>query len=98
MDQPGDQTPALVTAFHNDQTSHAEKKLQAQAFAEICLALLSAGYFRARIATLSQFDKVRILGMHALRTFPLPIHRDFNLFPCRRSADFAGVSHRAVCR
>ena len=54
-----------TSVCHNDQTSHAEKELQAQAFAEISLILLSAGYFRARIATLSEFDKVRIIGVQS---------------------------------
>lgn len=42
-----------------DQTSEAEKVLQRQKFDEILGVLLSAGYFRARIATLTPFDKVR---------------------------------------
>lgn len=43
---------------HNDdQTSSAEKEMQATAFAAIVALLLEAGYYRARIATLSEFDK-----------------------------------------
>jgi hypothetical protein len=45
---------------HADQTSEAEKALQRQKFEEILGVLLSAGYFRARIATLTPFDKVRL--------------------------------------
>jgi hypothetical protein len=41
-----------------DQTSESEKKLQRQKFEEIIEILLSAGYFRARIHSLSDFDKV----------------------------------------
>jgi hypothetical protein len=41
-----------------DQTSQSEKVLQKQKFDEIVEILLSAGYFRARINTLSEFDKV----------------------------------------
>lgn len=41
----------------HDQTSASEKEMQASAFAEIVTLLLSAGYFRARIAGLSDFDK-----------------------------------------
>jgi hypothetical protein len=44
---------------HNDdQTSSAEKALQSKAFSTIADILIDAGYFRARIATLSEFDKV----------------------------------------
>jgi hypothetical protein len=43
---------------HNDdQTSSAEKEMQAKAFESIVSLLLEAGYYRARIATLSEFDK-----------------------------------------
>ena len=41
-----------------DQTSESEKALQKAKYDEIIDMLLSAGYFRARIATLSAFDKV----------------------------------------
>jgi hypothetical protein len=41
-----------------DQTSQSEKILQKEKFDEIIQILLSAGYFRARINTLSEFDKV----------------------------------------
>ena len=41
-----------------DQTSESEKILQKQKYDEIIQLLLSAGYFRARINTLSEFDKV----------------------------------------
>ena len=41
-----------------DQTSETEKVLQKQKYDEIIQLLLSAGYFRARINTLSEFDKV----------------------------------------
>ena len=45
---------------HNDdQTSSAEKELQSKAFEQIVQLLLDAGYFRARISNLSEFDKVR---------------------------------------
>ena len=48
----------LEEGGHNDdQTSSAEHILQAKAFDEIVRTLLAAGYFRARIATLSEFDK-----------------------------------------
>lgn len=46
---------------HNDdQTSSAEKELQENAFQNIVNILLEAGYFRARIANLAEFDKVSI--------------------------------------
>ena len=41
-----------------DQTSETEKTYQRNKFNEIIEILLSAGYFRARINTLSEFDKV----------------------------------------
>ena len=41
-----------------DQTSETEKVYQRQKYEEIIELLLSAGYFRARINTLSEFDKV----------------------------------------
>lgn len=41
-----------------DQTSETEKQYQKQKYEEIIEILLSAGYFRARINTLSEFDKV----------------------------------------
>lgn len=41
-----------------DQTSETEKIYQRQKYEEIIDLLLSAGYFRARINTLSEFDKV----------------------------------------
>ncbi|CAE7440423.1 CCDC93, partial [Symbiodinium microadriaticum] len=41
-----------------DQTSETEKVYQRQKYDEIIEILLSAGYFRARINTLSEFDKV----------------------------------------
>jgi hypothetical protein len=41
-----------------DQTSETEKVYQRQKYEEIIDLLLSAGYFRARINTLSEFDKV----------------------------------------
>lgn len=41
-----------------DQTSQSEKILQRQKFEEIIEILLGAGYFRARINSLSDFDKV----------------------------------------
>ena len=44
---------------HNDdQTSSAEKEMQSRAFRDILEALLEAGYYRVRIANLSEFDKV----------------------------------------
>lgn len=47
---------------HNDdQTSRAEKDLQENAFQSIVDILLEAGYFRARIANLSEFDKVSFM-------------------------------------
>eukprot|EP00753_Platysulcus_tardus_P007692 PLAT15393.1.p1 GENE.PLAT15393.1~~PLAT15393.1.p1 ORF type:complete len:647 (+),score=430.85 PLAT15393.1:25-1941(+) len=45
-------------AADSDQTSAAEKELQAAKFEELTQILLSAGYFRARIPSLSEFDKV----------------------------------------
>lgn len=42
-----------------DQTSAEEKSYQAAKYAEIIEILLSAGYFRARISGLSEFDKVK---------------------------------------
>lgn len=41
-----------------DQTSESTKEFQRQKYDEIIEMLLSAGYFRARINTLSDFDKV----------------------------------------
>lgn len=41
-----------------DQTSQAELLLQSKALEELLSVLLSAGYFRARVASLSAFDKV----------------------------------------
>ena len=41
-----------------DQTSQAEKQLQAKKLDELIGILLSAGYFRARVASLTPFDKV----------------------------------------
>ena len=41
-----------------DQTSEAERVVQKKALADILGVLLSAGYFRARIAQLAPFDKV----------------------------------------
>jgi hypothetical protein len=41
-----------------DQTSENEKAYQKKKYDEIIEILLSAGYFRARISTLSEFDKV----------------------------------------
>lgn len=41
-----------------DQTSENEKAYQLQKYNEIIKILLTAGYFRARINTLSEFDKV----------------------------------------
>jgi len=41
-----------------DQTSETEKVYQLQKYEEIIEILLSAGYFRARITDLSEFDKV----------------------------------------
>jgi hypothetical protein len=41
-----------------DQTSASEKALQQQKYEEIVGVLLSAGYFRARVASLTPFDKV----------------------------------------
>lgn len=41
-----------------DQTSETEKVYQKQKYEEIIEILLGAGYFRARINTLSEFDKV----------------------------------------
>ena len=45
-----------------DQTSASEKALQQQKYEEIVGVLLSAGYFRARVASLTPFDKV--WGLH----------------------------------
>lgn len=52
------ETEALDRLF-SSETSAAEKELQKAKYAELVEMLLSAGYFRARIATLSPFDKVR---------------------------------------
>ena len=41
-----------------DQTSKDDKLLQKEKYAEIIVLLVSAGYFRARISALSEFDKV----------------------------------------
>ena len=41
-----------------DQTSNSEKIYQREKFNNIIEALLSSGYFRVRIANLSEFDKV----------------------------------------
>ena len=41
-----------------DQTSETEKVYQRQKYEEIIEILLTAGYFRARITDLSEFDKV----------------------------------------
>lgn len=41
-----------------DQTSESTKELQRKKYEEIIELLLGAGYFRARINTLSEFDKV----------------------------------------
>jgi hypothetical protein len=41
-----------------DQTSETEKVYQRSKYDEIIEILLGAGYFRARIHTLSEFDKV----------------------------------------
>lgn len=51
---------AVETRYQSgaDQTSAAEKKYQAAKYADIIEILLSAGYFRARINGLSEFDKV----------------------------------------
>eukprot|EP00613_Pedinella_sp_CCMP2098_P043232 CAMPEP_0171796322 /NCGR_PEP_ID=MMETSP0991-20121206/69250_1 /TAXON_ID=483369 /ORGANISM="non described non described, Strain CCMP2098" /LENGTH=240 /DNA_ID=CAMNT_0012407089 /DNA_START=49 /DNA_END=767 /DNA_ORIENTATION=- len=57
---PGTKSTAelLDERGHNDdQTSSAEKDLQSKAFSSIVDILIDAGYFRARIATLSEFDK-----------------------------------------
>jgi hypothetical protein len=42
-----------------DQTSHAETRLQAEKLESVLGLLLSAGYFRARAPGLEPFDKVR---------------------------------------
>jgi hypothetical protein len=41
-----------------DQTSEIEKAYQKQKFEEIVEALSNAGYYRVKISTLSDFDKV----------------------------------------
>ena len=41
-----------------DQASKDDKLLQKEKYAEIIVLLVSAGYFRARISALSEFDKV----------------------------------------
>lgn len=41
-----------------DQTSEAEKLLQQKKYAEIVESLIAAGYYRAQITTLGEFDKV----------------------------------------
>lgn len=54
-------TSARYQASGADQTSEEEKTFQAAKYHEIIEILLSAGYFRARIAGLSEFDKVSIV-------------------------------------
>jgi hypothetical protein len=49
-----------------DQTSEAERFLQKQKLEELVGLLLSAGYFRARIATLTPFDKVGVASSPVL--------------------------------
>ena len=41
-----------------DQTSEAEKRLILKSYRNSCELLLSAGYFRVRVRSLSPFDKV----------------------------------------
>ena len=41
-----------------DQTSASEKLYQKEKYDNIINSLLSSGYFRVRIANLSEFDKV----------------------------------------
>jgi hypothetical protein len=48
-----------------DQTSSSERALQQQALADLLSVLLSAGYFRARVAGLPVFDKVVVRGFSA---------------------------------
>lgn len=48
----------LLTGIAMDQTSETEKVYQQAKYHEILEVLLTAGYFRARIGTLSEFDKV----------------------------------------
>lgn len=61
----GDQVRAYAAALRSgaigggDQTSAAEKELQERRLREILGLLLSAGYFRARLPGLADFDKVR---------------------------------------
>ena len=45
-------------AIMSDQTSEAELQQKKKVYEEIVQILLSAGYFRVRIASLSEFDKV----------------------------------------
>ena len=47
-----------MKVFAMDQTSETEKVYQLQKYEEIIEILLTAGYFRARITDLSEFDKV----------------------------------------
>jgi hypothetical protein len=50
--------PTAMFSSSTDQTSASEKVLQRQKLEDIIGMLLSAGYFRARISTLTPFDKV----------------------------------------
>lgn len=74
-----------------DQTSAAEVALQKQKFEEIVGVLLSAGYFRARIASLTPFDKVCVL-MPSLWPAPVPSSPHPARRPHRWWAACAGVS------
>lgn len=73
---------ALETRYQSgaDQTSAAEKKYQAAKYADIIEILLSAGYFRARINGLSEFDKVSS-PQKALRTTCV-FYRILNILLC----------------
>lgn len=91
---------ASTVIKHADQTSEAEKSLQKQKFEEIVGVLLSAGYFRARIATLSPFDKVRLPAfVPTLQNFRFLLHLLSPLTHATRSLVVcAGASHLSARR
>ena len=49
---------SFLAERNEDQTSASEKALQKTSLDELLRVLLGAGYFRARVGTLSAFDKV----------------------------------------
>jgi len=75
-----------------DQTSEEEKAYQAAKYHEIIEILLSAGYFRTRIAGLSEFDKVRRYPYLMVGSTPC-VNRHTRLMP-RWWVVCVGASHR----